>query len=165
MIRFKKFGPLEVLVFASALYIATMLIWTATTRDGVLEKVNSVKLNHKNVVELLNNEINNCSQNNQKKTSWGEDCNAVWSSSLIVKYVLQNIELKNPYALRKPLIQTSADPRIQAEGKAGQSADKGVIFVSLNDFTPEAGSEWIIGTCVKSPCVAAGNNELVSVYR
>ena len=61
MIRFKKFGPLEVLVFASALYIATMLIWTATTRDGVLEKVNSVKLNHKNVVELLNNEINNCS--------------------------------------------------------------------------------------------------------
>ena len=62
-------------------------------------------------------------------------------------------------------MQTSADPRIQAEGKAGQSTDKGVIFVSLNDFTSEAGSEWIIGTCVKSPCVAAGNNELVSAYR
>ena len=165
MIRFKKFGPLEVLVFASALYIATMLIWTATTRDGVLEKVNSVKLNHKNVVELLNNEINICSQNSQKKTSWGEDCDTAWSSSLIVKHILQNIELKNPYDLRTSLIQTSADPRIQAEGKAGQSADKGVIFVSLNDFTPEPGSEWIIGTCVKSPCVAAGNNELVSVYR
>jgi hypothetical protein len=165
MIKLKNFGPLEILVFVSILYVITMLIWTAVTRDSVLEKVNSVKLNHKNVVELLDNEINNCSQNNQKKTSWGEDCDTVWSSSLIVKYVLQNIELKNPYALRIPLIQTSADPRIQAEGKAGQSADKGVIFVSLNDFTPEAGSEWIIGTCVKSPCVAAGNNELVSVYR
>ena len=67
MIKLKNFGPLEILVFASILYVTTMLIWTAATRDGVLEKVNSVKLNHKNVVELLNNEINNCSQNNQKK--------------------------------------------------------------------------------------------------
>lgn len=165
MSRLKSFGPLEILVFASVFYVISMLIWTATTRDAVLEKVNSVKSNHKNVVELLNNEINNCSQNNQNKTSWGENCDSVWSSSLIVKYILQNIDLKNPYAISKDLIQTSTDPRIQAEGKAGQSADKGVIFVSLNDFASEAGSEWVIGTCVKSPCVAAGNNELVSVYR
>ena len=46
-----------------------------------------------------------------------------------------------------------------------RDTDKGVIFVSSNDFYFEAGSEWVIGTCVKSPCVAAGNNELVSVYR
>ena len=65
----------------------------------------------------------------------------------------------------KPLIQTSQDPRIQAEGKAGQSADKGIIFVTESNFESEAGSEWVIGTCVKSPCVAAGNNELVSAYR
>lgn len=165
MIKLKNFGPLEILVFASVLYVTSMLIWTATTREGVLEKVNSVKSNHKNVVQLLNDEINKCSLNNTKKTSWDENCDAAWSSSLIVKYILKNVELKNPYALDKPLVQTSADPRIQAEGKAGQSTDKGVIFVSLNDFTSEAGSEWIIGTCVKSPCVAAGNNELVSVYR
>ena len=57
------------------------------------------------------------------------------------------------------------DPRIQAEGKAGQSTDKGIIFVSANNFDSESGSEWVIGTCVKSPCVAAGNNELVSAYR
>ena len=60
---------------------------------------------------------------------------------------------------------SSFDPRIQAEGKAGQSTDKGIIFVSENNFESEADSEWIIGTCIKSPCVAAGNNELVSVYR
>ena len=65
----------------------------------------------------------------------------------------------------KPLIQISSDPRIQAEGKAGQSTDKGIIFVSSNNFNAEPGSEWIIGTCTKSPCVAAGNNELVSIYR
>ena len=79
--------------------------------------------------------------------------------------MLSNIDLKNPYSIDKPLIQTSQDPKIQAEGKAGQSTDKGVIFVSSGNFESEAGSEWIVGTCVKSPCVAAGNNELVSVYR
>ena len=47
----------------------------------------------------------------------------------------------------------------------GQSTDKGIIFVSESNFESEAGSEWVIGTCVKSPCVAAGNNELVSAYR
>ena len=70
-----------------------------------------------------------------------------------------------PYEIDKPLIQTSQDPRIQAEGKAGQSTDKGIIFVSENNFEFEAGSEWGIGACVKSPCVAAGNNELTSIYR
>ena len=142
-----------------------MLIWTATTRNAVLEKVNNIKSNHKNIVKLLNNEINQCSQNLQKKTSWGEDCNSTWTSSAIVEHIIKNVKLKNPYLLNKPLIQSSADPRIDAEGKAGQSTNKGVIFVSLNDFSSEAGSEWIVGTCVKSPCVAAGNNELVSVYR
>ena len=41
----------------------------------------------------------------------------------------------------------------------------GVIFLSSKNFSAEPGSEWVIGTCVKSPCVAAGNNELTSVYR
>ena len=54
---------------------------------------------------------------------------------------------------------------MQAEGKAGQSTEMGTIFVSNKDFQSEPGSEWIIGTCVKSPCVAAGNNELTSLYR
>ena len=67
--------------------------------------------------------------------------------------------------IKDDLIQTSSDPRIQAEGKAGQSTEKGIIFVSSNDFFTEAGSEWIVGTCIKSPCVAAGNNELISIYR
>ena len=163
--KFKNFGPLEALVFASVFYVVAMLIWTAATRDKVLEKANNIKHNHKNVVELLNNEINKCSQDFQKQTSWGEDCNSTWTSSIIVNHILKNVELKNPYSISKPLIQSSADPRIDAEGKAGQSTNKGIIFVSINDFNAEAGSEWIVGTCVKSPCVAAGNNELVSIYR
>ena len=163
--KFKNLGPLEVLVFASIFYAVTMLIWTATTRSEVLEKANNIKSNHKSVVEFLNEQINKCSQDFQKQTSWGEDCNSTWTSSIIVNHILKNIKLKNPYSISKSLIQSSADPRIDAEGKAGQSTNKGVIFVSLNDFNAEAGSEWIVGTCVKSPCVAAGNNELVSVYR
>ena len=113
----------------------------------------------------MNNEVNKCSSDDDALTSWGEKCISVWTSSKIVNYILLNMSLKNPYSIDKPLIQTSQDPRIQAEGKAGQSTDKGIIFVSSSNFEAEAGSEWVVGTCVKSPCVAAGNNELISVYR
>jgi hypothetical protein len=163
--KIKNFGPLEALVFTSILYAVAMLIWTVTTRSGVLEKANSIKSNHTNVVKFLNDQINKCSQDLQKQTSWGEECNSTWTSSSIVNHILKDIELENPYSISKPLLQASSDPRIDAEGKAGQSTNKGIIFVSLNDFNAEAGSEWIVGTCVKSPCVAAGNNELASVYR
>ena len=163
--KLKNFGPLEFLVISSLAYVIIMLVWTASTRSAVVEKANDIKLNHKTVVEFINNEVNECSSNENGKTSWGEDCKNTWTSSNIVKYILDNFKLKNPYNIEKPLIQTSQDPRIQAEGKAGQSTDKGIIFVSENNFESEAGSEWVIGTCVKSPCVAAGNNELVSAYR
>lgn len=163
--KLKNFGPLEFLVLSSLFYVVTMLIWTATTRSEVLQKASDIKSNHKMVVELINNEVNKCSSNSDGKTSWGENCNTSWNSSKIVNYIINNFKLNNPYNIKKPLIQTSQDPRIQAEGKAGQSTDKGIIFVSSNNFEADAGSEWIIGTCVKSPCVAAGNNELVSVYR
>ena len=163
--KLKNFGPLEVLVFSSVFYVVAMLIWTASTRNEILNKADNIKYNHKSVVEFLNNEINKCSQDFQKKTSWGEDCNTTWTSSLIVENILKKIKLKNPYSINKPLIQSSSDPRIDAEGKAGQSTNKGIIFVSSDNFFAEAGSEWIVGTCIKSPCVAAGNNELISVYR
>ena len=163
--KFKNFGPLELLVISSLAYVIIMLIWTASTRSAVVQKANDIKFNHKTVVEFINNEVNECSSNENGKTAWGENCNSAWTSSNIVKYILDNFKLNNPYKIEKPLIQTSQDPRIQAEGKAGQSTDKGIIFVSENNFESEAGSEWVIGTCVKSPCVAAGNNELVSAYR
>ena len=163
--KLKKFGPLEFLVISSLAYVIIMLIWTASTRSAVVQKANDIKFNHKTVVEFINNEVNECSSNENGKTAWGENCNSAWNSSNIVKYILDNFKLNNPYKIEKPLIQTSQDPRIQAEGKAGQSTDKGIIFVSESNFESEAGSEWVIGTCVKSPCVAAGNNELVSAYR
>ena len=163
--KLKNFGPLEFLVISSFFYVTIMLIWTASTRSEVIQKASDIKSNHKMVVEFVNNEINKCSSNQDGETSWGEKCNTEWSSSKIVAHILNNFRLKNPYNIKKPLIQTSQDPRIQAEGKAGQSTDKGIIFVSINNFKSDPGSEWVIGTCVKSPCVAAGNNELVSAYR
>ena len=163
--KLKNFGPLEFLVLSSLFYVIAMLIWTASTRASVLQKANDIKSNHKMIVEFINNEINKCSSNDDGLTSWGENCNSLWNSSTIVKYILDNFKLNNPYGTQKPLIQISQDPRIQAEGKAGQSTDRGIIFVSENNFESDAGSEWVIGTCIKSPCVAAGNNELVSAYR
>tara|TARA_B100000963_G_C22188097_1_gene477524 strand:+ start:78 stop:587 length:510 start_codon:yes stop_codon:yes gene_type:complete len=163
--KLKNFGPLEALVLSSLSYVVLMLIWTATTRSAVVQKANDIKTNHKLVVEFINDQVNKCSSNESNKTPWGDDCKSTWNSAKIVNYILNNIELNNPYKINKPLIQISQDPRIQAEGKAGQSTDKGIIFVSENNFESDAGSEWVIGTCVKSPCVAAGNNELVSAYR
>ena len=163
--KLKNFGPLEILVISSFLYVFIMLVWTATTRSEVIKKASDIQSNHKIVIEFINDEVNKCSSNLDGLTSWGENCASVWTSSKIVKYILENFKLNNPYNIQKPLIQTSQDPRIQAEGKAGQSTDKGIIFVSSNNFESGAGAEWVIGTCIKSPCVAAGNNELVSAYR
>ena len=163
--KFKNFGPLEILVIGSFIYVFIMLIWTASTRSEVIQKASDIKSNHKIVVKFINEEINKCSSNTGGSTSWGENCESIWTSTKIVKYILDNFNLTNPYNIKKPLIQISQDPRIQAEGKAGQSTDKGIIFVSSNNFDSEAGAEWVIGTCVKSPCVAAGNNELISAYR
>ena len=163
--KLKNFGPLELLVLSSIIYVVAMLVWTASTRSAVMEKANTIKQNHKNVVDFLNNEVNKCSVDIELNTAWGDKCKDSWSSPKIVKYILNNVNLKNPYFLDKPLIQISSDPRIQAEGKAGQSTDKGIIFVSSEDFNSDAGAEWVIGTCIKSPCVAAGNNELISIYR
>ena len=163
--RLKNFGPLEILVISSFLYVLITLIWTASTRSEVVQKASDIKYNHKTVVEFINEEINKCSSSVNVTTSWGGNCSSIWNSTKIVEFILGNFKLNNPYNIKKPLVQISQDPRIQAEGKAGQSTDKGIIFVSSNDFESEPGAEWVIGTCVKSPCVAAGNNELVSVYR
>ena len=163
--KLKNFGPLEILVICSFFYVFITLVWTAATRSEVVQKASDIKSNHKIVVEFINEEINKCSSNLDGTTSWGENCSTAWNSTKIVEYILGNFKLNNPYNIKKPLIQISQDPRIQAEGKAGQSTDKGIIFVPLNKFESEPGAEWVIGTCVKSPCVAAGNNELVSAYR
>ena len=163
--KLKNFGPLEILVLSSLSYVLIMLIWTALTRSEVIKKASDIQSNHKIVVEFINEEVNKCSSDLIALTAWGENCGSTWTSTEIVKYILMNFKLNNPYNIEKPLIQTTQDPRIQAEGKAGQSTDKGIIFVSSNNFDSEAGSEWVIGTCIKSPCVAAGNNELVSAYR
>ncbi len=162
---YKNFGLLELLVSLSLIYVISTLIWTASTREAVKTKANEIKYNHKTVVEFMNDQVNICDQSKDSMTKWGEPCKSNWKSKKIVSYLLENFEFKNPYKVQSKLIEVSEDPRIQAEGKAGQSTDKGIIFVSSQDFVNEPGAEWIIGTCVKSPCVAAGNNELVSVYR
>ena len=82
----------------------------------------------------------------------------------VVSNINDNLEIKNPFS-EDSKVKTDTDPRIKAEGKAGQTVEMGVIFLMSSNFLPEPGSEWIVGTCFKSPCVAAGNNELTSIYR
>ena len=166
MINFKRIGLLEILVSFSAIYVISTLIWTASTRSSVEEKANLIKSNHKQVVEFVNNQINNCDKSDNKlKTIWGDLCSDTWSSEKIINYINNNIKFRNSNSNNSKFVKSSQDPRLQAEGKAGQSTEIGVIFISSSNFESEPGSEWIIGTCVKSPCVAAGNNELTSVYR
>ena len=164
--KFKNFGLLELLVIFSAVYVVLMLLWTASTRSAVEEKANTVKLNHKQIVDFINGEINQCDQGDENsKTKWGDPCKGEWLSEKVIQHINDNMKINNPYSSSKEIIKQAQDPRLQAEGKAGQSTEMGVIFLSSKNFSSEPGSEWVIGTCVKSPCVAAGNNELTSVYR
>ncbi len=164
--RFKNFGLLEALVIFSATYVISMLLWTASTRSAVQEKANTVKSNHKIIVDFINTEINKCDKGeDNSKTKWGDPCKGEWLSEKVIIYINKNMKISNPYSLQKEIIKSAQDPRLQAEGKAGQSTEMGIIFLSSKNFSSEPGSEWIIGTCIKSPCVAAGNNELTSVYR
>ena len=162
---FKNFGFLEFLVSASAIFVISMLIWTASTRPAVEAKANLVKENHNKVVDLINEEINKCGNNDEGKfTVWGDPCNGEWIADKVVNYINKNLKIENPFS-DDSKVKTDPDPRIKAEGKAGQAVEMGVIFVMSSNFLPDPGSEWIVGTCFKSPCVAAGNNELTSIYR
>ena len=161
----KKFGLLEFLVITSLIFVVGMLIWTASTRPAVEAKANLVKENHKKVVDFINNEVNECGNADEtKKTKWGDPCNGEWIAEKVVSYINNNMKIENPFS-DDSKVKTDPDPRIKAEGKAGQSVEMGVIFLMSENFLPDPGSEWIVGTCFKSPCVAAGNNELTSIYR
>ena len=135
MINFKKFGILEIIVFFSALYVISTLLWTASTRSAVEEKANIIKDNHKIIVDFVNNQINTCDgRDDNTKTSWGELCNDSWTSKKIINYINSNLNLRNPYSKDSLIAKSVQDPRIQAEGKAGQSTEMGIIFISSNDF-------------------------------
>ena len=164
--KFKNFGLLEYLVIFSAVYVVSTLVWTASTRSAVQDKADLVKSNHKIIVDFINTEINNCDKSDENlKTKWGDPCKDIWDSKKIALFINKSLEMKNPYSSTNNIVKLAQDPRLQAEGKAGQSTEMGIIFLSSQNFDSEPGSEFIIGTCVKSPCVAAGNNELTSVYR
>tara|TARA_Y100000590_G_scaffold353620_1_gene406606 strand:- start:58 stop:564 length:507 start_codon:yes stop_codon:yes gene_type:complete len=163
--KLKNFGMLELLVISSAIYVVSMLIWTAISRPAVEAKANKVIENHKLIVDLINDEINKCDNGEEGQlTIWGDPCNDEWIANSILKYINKNLKLVNPYS-EGSSVKTDPDPRLKAEGKAGQTVEMGVIFLMSKNFESEPGSEWLIGTCFKSPCVAAGNNELTSIYR
>ena len=164
-ISFKNFGLLELIVLLSIAYVIGMLIWTASTRPAVEAKANLVKENHKKVVDFINNEVNKCGNADDGSiTVWGDPCNEEWIADKVVNYINNNLQIKNPFS-EDTKVKTDPDPRIKAEGKAGQTVEMGVIFLMSINFGSEPGSEWLVGTCFKSPCVAAGNNELTSLYR
>ena len=164
-ISFKNFGLLETLVTLAAVYVVGMLIWTAITRPAVEAKAKQVTENHKKIVDLINNEVNKCGNAEEGAlTIWGDPCNDEWIAENIINYIKNNLKIENPYS-DEFSVKTDSDPRLKAEGKAGQTVEMGVIFLMSQNFSAEPGSEWIVGTCFKSPCVAAGNNELTSIYR
>ena len=164
-ISFKNFGLLETLVTLAAVYVVGMLIWTAITRPAVEAKAKQVTENHKKIVDLINNEVNKCGNAEEGSlTIWGDPCNDEWIAENIINYIKNNLKIENPYS-DEFSVKTYSDPRLKAEGKAGQTVEMGVIFLMSQNFSAEPGSEWIVGTCFKSPCVAAGNNELTSIYR
>ena len=63
--KFKNFGMLEFLVIASAAYIIFMLLWTLSSRSGLAEKIEIVRKNHIQIVELINSQINKCDRTDE----------------------------------------------------------------------------------------------------
>ena len=166
LIRFKNFGMLEFLLIASVAYIIFMLLWILSSRSWLEEKIEVVRKSHIQIIELINSEINKCERADENSnTAWGDPCKSEWIADNIIKYVLENLKLKNPYSTNSLAIKSTVDPRLQAEGQAGQSTEMDVTFVTSANFMSEPESEWMVGTCFKSACVAAGNNELTSIYR
>ena len=128
----KKFGLLEFLVITSLIFVVGMLIWTASTRPAVEAKANLVKENHKKVVDFINNEVNECGNADESKvTIWGDPCNGEWIAEKVVSYINNNMNIENPFS-DDSKVKTDPDPRIKAEGKAGQSVEMGVIFLMLS---------------------------------
>ena len=143
-LSFKNFGMLEALVILSLIYVVGMLLWTVSTRPAVEAKANLVKENHNKVVNFINNEINKCENTDENTlTVWGDPCNGEWISNKVVDYINNNLKIKNPFS-EDSKVKTDPDPRIKAEGKAGQTVEMGVIFVMSSNFLPEPGSEWIV---------------------
>ena len=152
-LSFKNFGLLETIVLLSITYVVVMLFWTASTRPAVEARANLVKENHKKVVDFINDEVNNCGNADAGSTTvWGDPCNGEWIADKVVNYINNNLQIENPFS-KDSKVKTDPDPRIKAEGKAGQSVEMGVIFLMSSNFQAEPGSEWIVGTCFKSPCV------------
>jgi hypothetical protein len=145
--KFKNFGLLELIVTLSGVYVISMLIWTASTRSAVEAKANLVRDNHNKVVQLINNEINKCDRaEDDALTIWNDLCKGEWIASKVTSYINKNLNIENPFS-DDTKVKTDPDPRIKAEGKAGQAVEMGVIFLMSSNFSPDPGSEWIVGTC------------------
>jgi hypothetical protein len=115
-VNLKNFGFLEVLVSLSAIFVVGMLIWTVSTRPAVEARANLVKDNHNKVVNLINDEINNCGNNDEgKSTIWGDPCNGEWVAEKVVSYINKNLNIENPFS-EDTTVRTDPDPRIKAEG-------------------------------------------------
>ena len=83
-----------------------MLLWTASTRSAVEEKANIVKSNHKQIVDFINSEINQCDQGDENsETKWGDLCKGEWSSDKVIQYINDNLKINNPYSSKKKIIQ------------------------------------------------------------
>ena len=125
-LNIKNFGLLETIVILSLIYVIAMLLWTVSTRPAVEAKANQVKENHKKVVDFINNEVNQCGNSENKNTVWGDPCNSEWIADKVVKYINNNLKIENPFS-DDAKVKTDPDPRIKAEGKAGQSTEMGNI--------------------------------------
>ena len=127
--KFKNFGMLELLVVLSALYITFMLGWTVINRSGNEEKAQTVRENHKKIVELINSEINECDRGDESsKTVWGDPCKSEWIANNIIKYVEESLNLTNPYSEDSPVIKSDPNPRLQEKVKQ-DSQPKWVSFL------------------------------------
>ena len=72
---------------------------------------------HIQIVKLINSEINKCDRADENSnTVWGDPCKSEWVADNVIKYVLKNLKLTNPYSANFLAIKSTVDLKLQAEG-------------------------------------------------
>lgn len=158
----EEYNFIEKLAFVSILIVTIVIVWFNYTAPSGHEKRQILIKNHNKVVKFLHSEIIKCYNFESSITIWGDTCNGEWNSERVVNYIRDNLDVENPFS-EGPYIKTTDDVKSKVEGRLGFVTERGIIFLQTANFETKEGFKWLIGICIKSPCIAKKNSLFTSI--
>ncbi len=158
----KEYDFIERLAFVSSSILAIVVVWLSYSAPSIYEKRQILIKNHNQVVKFIQNEIIKCYNFDSGITIWGDTCDGEWSSDRVVKYIRENLDVENPFS-EGPYIKNIDDVKSKVEGRQGYVTEKGTIFLQNTNFETKEGFKWLLGICIKSPCILKKNHIYTSL--